>query len=160
MNFMNNNEMNIIVKTKKSKYDIPTQCMYAYDELKKLQGMGIASKESGIMDCYSRVTFNNAGVYNDAEAFYDGITGFYDILFDNDVEKGKEQIISSLSGIESEDIEQVLKNWNNDVNQGIKTSSLNQYEFARNNSSNPKYELFTKEEIEHYISNYTQGRQI
>ena len=157
---MNNNEMNIIVKTKKSKYDIPTQCMYAYDELKKLQGMGIASKESGIMDCYSRLTFSNAGVYNDAEAFYNGITGCYNILLYNAVQEGKEQIIASLSGVESEDIEKVLKNWNNDVNQGIKMSPINQHEFARNNSSNQKYELFTKEEIEHYISNYTQGRQI
>lgn len=157
---MNNNEMNIIVKTKRSEYDVPTQCVYAYSELKKLQEMGIASKESGVMDCYSRVIYNSAGAYNNAESFYSGITGYYSILFGNEVEKGKEQIVSSLSGIEAEDIEQVLKNWNNDINQGMKTSSLSQCEFALKNSSIPKYELFTKEEIEQYISNYTQGRQI
>ena len=156
-------ENDIIVKTKLEevgKYDVKTQCVYAYNDLKKLRDAGIASKNSGVMDSYSNVVLNTAGLYNDVESFYKGVDGYYRILFGNDVENGKNEIAQSLSGIDSEDVSKALNTWNNDVRLGSTNSRLNQTEFSEKYGKNLDFSLFSQEEIERYSQSYNRGRQI
>lgn len=153
----------IIVKTKLEevgKNDIKTQCAYAYNVLKKLRDAGIASKNSGVMDSYSNVVLNTAGLYNDVESFYKGVDGYYKILYGNDVENGKNEIAQYLSGIDSGDVSKTLNTWNKDVRQGATNSIFTQTEFSEKYGKNLDFNLFSQEEIERYSESYNHGRQI
>lgn len=155
---MNNNGMEIIVNSKYENGTV-TSVYQNFMELKKLQEAGIASKTSGVMDDQTNMIWRSAGLYNDVESFAKGNNGLLTIFMKNDMEAGKGEIAESLSGVNPEDIGTVLREWNRDAyhyanhSTGSNTDSAIRFKTTQG-------KLFSQEEIEQFISIYTQGRQM